>query len=344
MAKIRVLVVDDSPFMRRVISEIISADPGMMVADTADNGFDAVRKTRQLAPDVITMDVQMPIMDGLEALRQIMAYKPTPVLMLSAFSKEGADITLDCLQSGAVDFVFKPGGTVSLHLDDVKSELLRKVRIAAGAKVKKIDYSPAPKKMKKPRGTSAKKLVCIVASTGAPSILAKMLPMLPPDLDAAVVVVQHMPIVFISSLTARLDAVCALSVKEAEDGELLRTGHIYLAPGGVHLRISLAHGVSLSESAPIDGLRPYGSLAMSSGAEAFGKDTIGVVLSGMGSDGLEGAKKVKEKGGMVLVQDEDSCVVFGMPKMVVDAKLADKVLPPEKIAEEIIKKMGRSKQ
>ena len=341
MGKIRVLVADDSYFMRKVISDMIVSDPALSVIGTAANGMEAVKEAKGLRPDVITMDVQMPLMDGFEALKQIMAFHPMPIIMLSAFTKDGAALTLDCLHAGAVDVVEKPGGTVSLNMDDVKAELLRKIKVAANAKVKKTEYVPSIKKIRKPSGLPAKKVIGIVSSTGGPSTVAKLLPLIPSDINAAIVLVQHMPGLFIGSFVNRLDSVSALGVKEAKNGEPLLCGQVYVAPGGTHLEITKLGKISLVDSAPIMGLRPFGSKMLSTGAAAFGRGMVAVVLTGMGNDGLEGAKAVKKSGGTVLAQDEETSIVFGMPKEVIDAGCADKVLSPDKIAEELIRLAGR---
>ncbi len=337
---IRVLVADDSTFMREVISDTLNSESGIEVIGTAKNGFDAVRKTRELKPDVVTLDVQMPLMDGLEALTDIMRGCPTPVVMLSAFTKKDAEVVIECLRRGAVDFVAKPSGTVSPDIGEVKAELIEKVKIASKAKVHRVDVTPRKIQIKKPKPIFIKKVVCIGVSTGGPPALEEVLTKIPQNLPACILIVQHIPSFFIAFLAKRLDAQSAIMVKEAEDGELLRAGEALIAPGDYHLTLKkrgIRKVVSLKKSPRVDGHRPNISLMMESASEIYGPDTIGVILTGMGSDGVKGMEHIKMRGGRTICQDESTSVVFGMPGAVIKHGNVDKVLPIGEIAQEIMK-------
>jgi len=299
----------------------------------------AVRETKRLKPDVITMDIQMPLMDGLSALSEIMTDNPTPVVVLSAFTKENADVTVDCLEAGAVDFVAKPGGTISTNIDEVKGKLIKKIKLAAKANVKPISRkaSRIPKLKKGIRHRErAKKVVVIAASTGGPAALAKIFPHFPLDMDAAVLIIQHMPRVFTTSLAVRLDASSALYVKEAEAGDKIANAAAYIAPGGVHMLVNSRKEIKLSDEPPVVGLRPCADYLLESVAKHYGENVIGVVLTGMGSDGAKGMATIRKHGGKVIAQDEDTSVVFGMPQVIIEQGNADKVLPISKIPKAIM--------
>lgn len=345
MAKINVLVVDDSALMRKIIGDVVSSDKDLFLIGTAENGLDAIHKTQALRPSVILLDLQMPILDGFEALKQIMARWPTPIIILSAFTKKDATLALDCLNLGAVDFISKPGGTISKNLDDIGNELLRKIHIAAKVNVNAIPYACASKiQFHKEKGVVADKMIGIVSSTGGPGTLAQLLPILPQRFNSAIVVVQHIPSTFLSALAKRLDGICALDVKEAEEGEKLLTNRIYFAPTGTHLVITNERRIHLNEDPPIMGLRPCGDLMLQSAANVFGKNMLAVVLTGMGNDGTLGVKQVLSKKGRAIVQDKNSSIVFGMPKSVIDAKLVGtgNVLSIDKIAERMITFAGET--
>lgn len=337
---IKVLVVDDSLFMRNLISDMLTEEPGITIAGTAQNGLEALKKIAELKPDVVTLDLQMPVMDGQTTLKNIMKENPTPVVMVSAFTKKDADVTLDCLRNGAVDFVEKPSGPVSMDINAVKDLLIAKVRTAAKAKTKKpAEARTTPNKNIAPSKT-IKKAVVIGASTGGPSALEEVLAKIPADLPAIILVVQHMPKIFITSLAERLSKNCAISVKEGEEGESPKAGTAYLAPGERHMLVQKKAGntsITLMDTPPVNGTKPSIDTTMESASAAFGKNTIGVILTGMGSDGKEGMARIKKQGGKTICQDKSTSVVFDMPNSTIKSGNADHILPIGSIADEITK-------
>jgi two-component system chemotaxis response regulator CheB len=333
---IRVLVVDDSAFMRRVISEAIAAEPDMEVAGQAVNGLDALTKVEQLKPDVVTLDVEMPEMDGLTALRHLMARYPRPVVMLSSLTQAGAVTTIRALTIGAVDFVAKPSGAISLDFVKVREELLQKIRVAAKARVGAAAAPrPAPTPSRPvarlqpqaPRRGGFDRVVVIGSSTGGPRALGTVVPGLPADGRTAYLIVQHMPAGFTRSLAERLDTLGPLSVREAQDGDQLAADTALVAPGDYHLRVNHAGVVHLDQGPKIHGVRPSVDVALYSIAQHFGRRTVTAILTGMGSDGAAGAAAVRDAGGVVLAEDESTCVVWGMPRAVVERAGADRVVP-----------------
>jgi two-component system chemotaxis response regulator CheB len=344
---IRVLVVDDSAFMRRVIGEAISSQPDMELAGTAINGLDALLKVEQLQPDVVTLDVEMPEMDGLAALRHLMVRYPRPVIMVSSMTQEGAVTTLRALSIGAVDFVAKPSGAISLDFHRVRDELVAKIRVASTACVRQplavgrtpVPAAPAPTRMPhhivRAGGHSFERLVVIGSSTGGPRALSTLVSGLPNDARTAYVIVQHMPAGFTKSLADRLDTLTTLSVREAAVGDQLAAGTVLVAPGDHHLRFGLSGCVELDESARVHGVRPSVDVTLNSVTERFGKRAMAAILTGMGHDGADGAVALHQAGGYVLAEDESSCVVWGMPRAVVERGVADRVVPLELMAEAI---------
>jgi two-component system chemotaxis response regulator CheB len=332
--KISVLVVDDSIVMRRIISDLLSKDEGIEVVGTARNGAEAIEKVRQLDPDVVTMDIEMPVMDGLTALQHIMAESPRPVVMLSSMDKRQADITLKSLDLGAVDFISKTSGSLSLDLERNSEDIVAKIKAAARAKILPRN-APAslvqPAQMLTLRGDW---IVVIGASTGGPKALPEVLSRLPANLPAAVLIVQHMPEGFTRSFAERLNWVSPLEVKEAEEGEEIHQGKVYLAQGNRHLLLD-GRRLHLDDGPKVNYVRPAIDVLMRSVAPIYGPRTIGVVLTGMGADGAEGMRSIKQNGGKTVVQDEGTCVVYGMPKAVVEAHAADRVVPLEDIAQAI---------
>lgn len=381
---IRVLIADDSAFMRKVLSDLFKGQSDFEVVGTAVNGQDTIDKVKKFQPDVLTLDVVMPVMDGLTALGIIMEQCPLPVIMVSSATQKGANETIRALALGAVDFVSKAGGAIS-KIDTIKDEILAKCRLAAKAHAKKngasgspIVYKPKPPDIESPSprrieirrrtglvlgqkptinyvpSTTApvkkiipgtgKKLVVIGTSTGGPQALQAVITRLPGNLPCGVVVVQHMPAGFTKSLADRLNSICEIAVKEAENDEIIRPGQVYIAPGNYHLRISPIPGgerkIVLSQDPPVGNHRPAVNVMFDSAAQ-FGKDLVSVIMTGMGCDGCEGMKKIKATGGYSIAQDESSCVVYGMPKAVVDAGLADEVRHLNKIAEAIVEAVRR---
>ncbi|THB62996.1 MAG: chemotaxis response regulator protein-glutamate methylesterase [Desulfovibrio sp.] len=343
---IKVVVVDDSAFMRKALSTMLEKDPGISVVATARNGEEGLEQIRAHSPDVVTLDIEMPRMDGLTALRHIMMEMPRPVLMISSLTVEGAESTLKALELGAVDFIPKQLSKVSLDIVKIEDNLRAKVKEIARRKFRAPRASRATTAktaaaqdagpVVKPSGkTQLRDVVAIGVSTGGPPAMQKILSALPQDFPAAILVAQHMPAAFTGPFAKRLDGVSKIAVKEAEHGEKLLAGTAYIAPGGRHL--SLAQKVSHKEvvvaDEPAEALyKPSANVLFESVAQGVGRRALGVVLTGMGSDGLEGMRLLKEKQGKALAQDDASCVVYGMPKAIVDAGLADDIVDVEYMA------------
>lgn len=336
-----VLVVDDSAFMRKVISEIIEASEDFEVVGTARNGHDALKQIHALDPAIVTLDIEMPELDGLQTLGYIMSETPRPVVMLSAGETgDGADaLTIRALELGAVDFIRKPSGPISLDLATVRGQLIDALKAAAEMNLGGVSMLARPKLRQTNRtsgaGGTATRVVVIAASTGGPRALADVIPGLARNLDAAVLVVQHMPSGFTKSLAQRLDVLSALPVKEAENGMRLTHGHVYLAPGGRHMKVALVDAIptiSLDDTPPIWGVRPSADPLFRSAVEVFGSHVIGVVLTGMGRDGAAGLKAIRDAGGRGIVQDKETSIVFGMPQAALTAAGADRVAPIQEVA------------
>lgn len=309
--KLRVLVVDDSPFIRRIISDWVNADPDLELVGYAINGEDAVEKVLALKPDVVTLDVEMPRRDGLWALKEIMAKQPTPVLMVSSLTREGAEKTLDCLAAGAVDCLAKPTGSSGFAFISSKDDLLAKIHATRQAK---LNQATAQAKKSTYKGKSTDKVVLIAASTGGPKALATLWQSLPTPFPAPIVVVQHMPPGFTASFAQRLNSIGTVPCREAAEGDYLVEGQALLAPAGWHLIFGSNGQIRLTTTDAIHGVRPAADHMFQSGAQVFGPKCIGVVLTGMGKDGAEGALSIKNAGGVVLGECEFSCTIYGMPK------------------------------
>lgn len=344
--KFRILVVDDSSFMRKFISDILSANRQLEVVGTAINGYEAVQKTIELKPDVITLDIEMPEMDGLEALRIIMQKHPTPVVMLSNQTRVGTEATVRALELGAVDFVAKPSGNISLDLDKIQDELILKVKVAARINQRVVQFSDLQEKRllkadsaeaASGPATAMQKLVTIGTSTGGPRALQTVLSRIPGNVPAGIVIVQHMPKGFTGSLARRLDEISQLRVKEAEEGDVITAGYAYLAPGDRHLTLKKIGDqllISLNDAEPVSGHRPSVDIMMKSAVEC-GLPLIGVLLTGMGSDGVLGLARIKAANGVTIAEDRSTCVVWGMPRAAVESNVADRILPLPDIAGEI---------
>jgi two-component system chemotaxis response regulator CheB len=374
--KIRVLVVDDSAFMRKVLEGIIASDPMLEVCGEARDGKNAVSQIEALNPDVISMDINMPVMDGLQATEIIMSTNPKPILIVSSESREGADVTLKALQLGAIDFVSKPSGGIDLDMSAVREELVRKLKMAAKVRVvrtatrarvpqnEESAVPPVPRdnspqvgsgatNAAKPsdsqtlwaplggkRGVGRFPVVVVASSTGGPATLMKFAPRFAREFPGAVIVVQHMPGNFTSQFSAQLQEVCRIRVKEAEAGEMVSPGRLYVCPGSHHLRISSTGRVILDDGPRIDGYRPSADVALGSAADYAGNLSIGVVLTGMGNDGAKGVQAVKNVGGYVIAQDESTAVIFGMPQEAMKTGAVDKTLPIENIYPAIEKRVN----
>lgn len=352
---IKVLVIDDSAFMRKVITDLLNSDGNIKVVGTARNGQEGLLKAASLKPDIITLDVEMPVMNGLETLKELMKLRPAPrVIMVSSLTNEGAEATIKALGMGAVDFVAKPNYSVlNFGTEDLRDELIKKI-ISIGSS-KFSDYEVSKLKAaghagkvsfgaeQKPSG-NLKYIIAIGTSTGGPRALQDVLPYLPADIPAAVLVVQHMPPGFTKSLSARLDNLSRINVKEAEEGDMLTAGWAYIAPGDYHmvLKNTLGGGymISLNQDPAVSGHRPSVNVMMNSVAECGHRKLIAVMMTGMGNDGSEGMLKIKKAGGRTIAQDESSCVVYGMPKAAVNIGAVDTIVPLQGISDEIIKLMG----
>ncbi|MGC8778125.1 MAG: protein-glutamate methylesterase/protein-glutamine glutaminase [Candidatus Caldatribacteriaceae bacterium] len=352
MRKWRVLVVDDSALMRKVLSKIIEADPAFEVVDVARDGEDAVEKARALRPDVITMDVNMPKMDGLTALQIIVEETIAPVVVVSSLTQDGSVTTFEALELGAFDCVAKPGGTVSSNLSVIQKELLEKLRAACKASRRErilrelARPKSLPRVAKKPLLRKEVALsfaaVAIGISTGGPKTIYDVLPFLPAELNAAVFLVQHMPPTFTRSYAERLNNYCSLRVVEAENGMEVEPGVVYVGKGGYHLKVERKSGqIKLWLSTlPKHMFMPSVDVMMMSVLEVFGGKTVGVLMTGMGDDGAEAMVKIRQSGGYTIAESEETAIVFGMPQEAIARGGADVVLPSYQIYEEIVKKVG----
>ena len=348
-----VLVVDDSAFMRKIITDMISASQAFRVVGTARNGLDALKQIHALEPDIVTLDIEMPELDGIQTLGYIMSETPRPVVMLSAAAQGGGnDLTIRALELGAVDFVRKPSGPISLDLPSVRERLLEALGAATEVNLGGVGMLARPRLApdaaqhssgRFPRFGAASGappfIVAIAASTGGPRALAEVLPALPRDLDAAVVVVQHMPKGFTRSLAERLDLMSGIKVVEASAGEPLRRGRAYLAPGGLHMTVELQDGVphvGLDASPVVWGVRPAADPLFRSVARTFGPNAVAAVLTGMGRDGAEGLRVIREAGGGAVVQDRATSTIYGMPQVALQVAGADRVAPLGEVASAIV--------
>ena len=372
---VKVLVVDDSGFFRRRVSEILSADPTIQVVGTATNGKEAIDQAIALKPDVITMDYEMPMMDGITAVRHIMQRCPTPVLMFSSLTHEGARVTLDALDAGAVDFLPKNFEDISRNPEKVKQMLCEKVHSISRSNRRSLFSTPAPSQAPAPapaaapttsfgrpapapvarpvapapvRATApaaahspapkrkAYKLVAIGTSTGGPVALQRVLTQLPANFLAPIVLIQHMPAAFTKAFAERLDKLCRISVKEAEDGDILRPGLALLAPGGKQMMVDGRGAIKILPGDERLNYKPCVDITFGSAAKSYGDKVLAVVLTGMGADGREGARLLKQGGSAIWAQDEASCVIYGMPMAIVKADLADAVYSLDDIGKHLV--------
>ena len=337
--KIRVMIVDDSLFMRAAIAKTLPADK-FEICGQAKDGNDALAQITKLSPDVVTMDFNMPGMNGAETVRAIMQSKPTSVVMFSAHTKQGAKETFDALAAGAVDFVTKPAGEVSVDLSKIADELTRKLVAASIAKPRAATVPPSTMPTRPSISGIARstmtgglpRLCCVAVSTGGPAALSELIPALPGDLRLAMVVVQHMPAGFTAALAERLDAASKVSVREAQNGDRPLAGGVLIAPGDKHLEFDERGMVLLTDGPMVNGCRPAADVTMMSAAKVYGRRTVGVVLTGMGKDGAAGALAIKKVEGKTCAQDQLSSVIYGMPKAAVEAGAIDEVLPLGDIA------------
>ncbi|MFZ1289119.1 MAG: chemotaxis response regulator protein-glutamate methylesterase [Melioribacteraceae bacterium] len=344
--KIRILVVDDSAFMRKSLSLLLESDPSITVIDTAVDGLEGFEKVKRLKPDIVTLDIEMPRMDGLTALKNIMKECPTPVLMVSSLTTEGAEETLKALELGAVDFIPKAMSFVSVAIAGIKEDLIRKVKAIHNSKnvitrLSNLNLKVDAKSQSNKSNIIAKlpqmnyKAFAIGISTGGPISLQKVVPFLSEKIKIPIFIVQHMPPKFTASLAERLNSLSQLEVKEAENNEVVRNSVVYIAPGGFHLTLE-KDGTGIvrikTSQLPENVLhKPSVDVMLESVQKIYGKNMLGIIMTGMGKDGLEGIKKLKSAGGYCIAQNEQTCVVYGMPRAIVDNGLADVIAPLEEI-------------
>ncbi len=341
--KIRVVIVDDSAFMRTALERMLKSDPSIEIVGSAANGIEAIDRVVRLKPDVVTMDVEMPIMDGLQALKEIIRIKPTPVIMVSSLTHEGAKVTLDALDLGAVDYVPKPGSAFSTNILQLKDELVKKIHGALGSQPQsiKLEFTHKPPSkhfaLKDDRIT---KVIFIGASTGGPPAIQKILSQLDPNLPAPVVIAQHMPKSFTTAFASRLNTICRIKVKEASDGEQLQNSFVYICPGDYQTRVirNLDGRCTFSITSNTienDVYAPSINTLFFSAAKEFAQNAIGIILTGMGEDGVRGLKNIKLMGGLTIAQDRNSSVVYGMPRAALEQQAAVRILSLDDIANEI---------
>ncbi len=350
MPKIKVVVVDDSALIRSVLKEIINQQKDMEVVGAAPDPLVAREMIRTFNPDVITLDVEMPKMDGLDFLERLMRLRPTPVLMISTLTEKGSEITLRALELGAVDFISKPKLDIHQGMKEYAEEITGKIRIAAKAHVQKLrPATPAGQSSGTPATplrskVSTEKILVFGASTGGTEALKEVLTQMPPDCPG-IVIAQHMPEGFTNSFAARLNSLCKISVKEAEHGDRILPGHAYLAPGHSHLLVARSganYVCELSQDEPVNRHRPSVEVLYRSAARYAGKNAIGIILTGMGKDGALGMKEMHEAGAHTIAQDEASCVVFGMPREAIAQGGVDEVLPLNRIAQRVLEYLDQS--
>ena len=326
--------------MRKLISDLLNEQEDIEVIGTAQNGKVALDSIQELNPDVITLDVEMPVMDGIETLKALKRKYQIPVIMISSVTTQGARVTVQALELGAIDFVTKPSGSVSLDIKKVGDQIVDKVRLASktrpitpviSTKVKEYSLTARPKK---------KKIIVIGTSTGGPNALKTVVPALPANLPCPVLIVQHMPPLFTATLAKRLDKISMIAVKEAEEGDVLKEGMAYLAPGDFHMILGGGgKTIALTKEPEVWGVRPAVDLTMASAAKYYKERVISVIMTGMGHDGSNGAKAIKMNGGKCIVEHESTCIVYGMPKTIVQQGNADQIVPLQDIAEAVIKEL-----
>jgi two-component system chemotaxis response regulator CheB len=345
--RIRVLVVDDSALMRKLIPAILARDSSIEVVGTAMDGAFALKKIEELKPDVVTLDLEMPRMDGMETLRLIMQRAPLPVILFSTHSKEGGYATLKALAMGAVDFLAKPKDAAVGRLEDIADRLITKIKVAKRAAGRKlppavIEETSAPKKRVR-AALPPRRVIAIGISTGGPNALQFVLSQIPADFQSTIVIVQHMPEGFTEMFAKRLDECCALDVHEARSGDLLLAGRVLICPGNRHMmlrRMPRGDMVVLSDAPPVNGHRPSADVLFHSLAQEFGLTAVGVLMTGMGDDGAEGLGAIKAAGGMTIAQSEDTCVVSGMPRAAILKGYASKIIPLDGLGSHLVSNYG----
>jgi two-component system, chemotaxis family, protein-glutamate methylesterase/glutaminase len=341
--KINVMVVDDSSFMRRIIIDMLNEHPDIHVCGIAINGRMALSQLEKLQPDVITLDVEMPFLNGLETLKEITRIKPTPTVMLSSLTGAGAEITIQALELGAFDFIKKPETDSQADMESLRNDLISKVLAAGNAQKHKVVHTQfSEKSYTRPHTTTGAKratrvkTVVIASSTGGPQALKEVIPYIPKDLPAQILVVQHMPPKFTDMFAQRLDKISSFKVKEAQEGDILEAQQVLIAPGNFHMLVEAPNKIVLNQAPQVCGVRPAADITFASAAKIFKEDLICVVLTGMGHDGTFGSKIVKSFGGYCIAEDKSTSIIYGMPKSVIDAGYADEIQPLDKITKAIV--------
>jgi len=338
---VRVLIIDDSVVIRQILKDILARDGEIEVVGTASDPIEGYDKIVQLQPDVLTLDVEMPRMDGLTFLEKLMRSHPMPVVMISTMTRQGSEVTLKALELGAVDFIAKPTESIFAGMAALSYEITAKVKAAARARVHPKQAQAGPARIPQvsaPRASTANRLIAIGASTGGPEAIRQVLQALPAEVPP-IVIVQHMPPIFTRSFAERLDKICTVRVKEAEDGDLLQPGHAYIAPGDHHLQVarnSSSYRARVVQSEPVNRHRPSVDVLFDSVAEVGGSAAVAALLTGMGADGARGLKRLRDAGARTIAQDEETCVVFGMPREAIQLGGAEWVLPLPRIAHKVM--------
>ncbi len=343
---VKILVVDDSAYMRVVLRDMLESEEGLTVVDTAKDGIEALEKVESLRPDIVLLDIQMPRMDGLTTLQMIMKNRPTRVVMLSAMDKLDGQLPLRALSLGAVDFIPKPSGTISIDIINYKARIANHLRSIARAKLDALDRKSITARLRSsehemtPDVHAKTKAIVMAASTGGPRALETVFSMLPRNLPVSMFIVQHLPVEFSILFAKRLDSLQGPSVRLAVDGTFVENSATYLAPGGTHLMLEPRErkgiAMKLDDGPPVQFVRPSANVLFETAARCYGQKLLGIVLTGMGSDGAKGAEVIKRYGGKVIVQNEESSVIFGMAKSAIDAGTVDEVLPLEGIPRKMI--------
>lgn len=347
--KIRVLIVDDSSFMRKMLTDMIESDPECEVIKTASDGLEALKYVEELKPDVVTLDIELPEIDGLTCVIYIMEEFPTPIVVVTGFSEFLGEETIKALEYGAIGLVRKPKGSIFQNLGKIKQELMHQIKLASQvdvSKLKPVVIKDDRKKVRKPEIKTTNKIVAIASSSGGPRALSQIIPKLPADLPAGVLVIQHMPIEFIPSLAERLNMESKLRVKVAEDSEPIQQGKVLIAPTDFHCRIeskaTKGESIRLVHSSRDEKFHfTLADESMISLAPIYGMNATGVVLTGMGNDGTEGLRAIKKYGGYTIAEHESTCIVNGMPRAAIQAGMVDKAVPLPKISDEITRRVKR---
>ena len=348
--KIRVLVVDDSALMRKLIPAILARDSSIEVVGTAMDGAFALKKIEELNPDVVTLDLEMPRMDGMETLRLIMRRAPLPVILFSTHSKEGGYATLKALALGAVDFLQKPKDAAAGHLEEIADQLIAKIKVAKRASGSKLPAAPVEESSAPQKGNRTalppRRVIAIGISTGGPNALQFVLGQIPADFASTILIVQHMPEGFTEMFAKRLDECCPLEVHEARSGDLLLAGRALICPGNRHMmvrRMPRGDMVVLSDGPPVNGHRPSADVLFHSVAQEFDLNSVGIIMTGMGDDGAEGLGAIKAAGGMTIAQSEETCVVSGMPRAAILKNYAHRIIPLDGISSFLVNHFGSEK-